>query len=84
MLLLVNRRRTLLMCNGLRDRSAQRAWLGAYARFRWGLRIGALALALVTPSAGAAEEPALVPGRSWEAAGRRSFVILALEIAGFI
>ena len=65
------------MCNGLRGRHAQRALLGSHDRFRWGLLIGALALTLVTPSVGAAEEPVPIPGRSWEAAARKNFHIPA-------
>jgi hypothetical protein len=84
MLLFAALARTCLMFNRLRRCHAQRALLAYHHRFRWGLLLGALALALVTPSAGAAEELVPVPGRAWEAGVRKSFFMPALEIGGFI
>ncbi|HEY7492301.1 MAG TPA: DUF3943 domain-containing protein [Candidatus Tectomicrobia bacterium] len=60
-------------------RSTPANWL------QWVLFTSVLALVLVLPSAGAAEEAAPAPVLSWEeAVVRKSFFIPALEIAGFI
>ena len=59
-------------------RSTRAGWL------RWVLLTSALALTLMTPSTGSAEEPAPVPVQSWEAGVRKSFFIPTLEIGGFI
>jgi hypothetical protein len=62
--------------------------------FRWGLLTGALALVLMTPGAGFAEEPVSAPTApasevpktvlSWETGAGRSYVIPALEVIGYL
>jgi hypothetical protein len=66
------------------------------SEFRWALLISALALVLVTPGAGFAEEPAAaaettapvseVPKTvlNWETGAGRSYVIPGLEVIGFL
>ncbi len=51
---------------------------------RRGFLAGALALALLTPDAGVAEEPAAAPRLSWETGEGKSFLIPALEVPAFI
>src|ERR1700758_4824767 len=51
---------------------------------RRALLVGALALALMTPGTGSAEEPAASPVLSWETGAGKSYAIPALEIGGFI
>ena len=50
---------------------------------RRGLVTGALALALVTPGAGSAEEPAKTPVLDWDTGAGKSYYIPAFEILGF-
>ena len=51
---------------------------------RRALLAGALALALVMPVTGSAEEPAGAPRLNWETGEGKSFAIPALEVGGFI
>jgi hypothetical protein len=45
---------------------------------------GALAVALVTPGAGFAEEPAAARRLNWETGEGKSYLIPALEVGGFV
>ena len=51
---------------------------------RWALLTAALALALLMPGAGSAEERAAAPVLSWETGEGKSYYIPALEIPAFI
>src|SRR2546427_13076358 len=52
--------------------------------FRRALLTGAIALALATPRAGFAEEPAASPVLSWETGEGKSYLIPALEVPAFL
>jgi Domain of unknown function (DUF3943) len=59
-------------------------WPSCAGAFRRALLIGALALALATPNAGFAGEPAAASVLSWETGEGKSYLIPALEIPAFI